>query len=520
MAIKNNIHNSAKLVALNTELLTLQMGTLRKIYCQLFVIAESEGLKPDSICPEQFEQICSTRQQIEDLLTLKVDSTGDSLQSKVVAAAATAKRKIDEQKLMTEIEKYQADAGVRIYAYLKTSENASVTLSALLGKIDIAENKQSSLADKIAQLRTELPWYLHNAKHTVIGVCIFVLLCYSGYRFYAWRSDPSRVYTRRVEAALNRSKELVLKQQEAVTEARTQQRVAALEKQEQQNERQEQQYERQEQQKASALKREEKQAQLFLDLQEQQKAAAAIEREANQLTTEQQKAAAAIEREANQLTTVKRQQESIASLDKAITNQFSRINPAKQIVVDNRFLKGFSAELKGKGVKDMLAMIDAQNYLGLMEILSGVKYDSNVMPTMESITKAHQKLMLMNMKLFITAPGVTAGQSIQGKPIVAIVISAAPSLTVKLLEGWEADPDGRGFYTDWQVVDGVTVVTACDKIKLIQKVEAIRQEFSNRKKDFEKKVDLGEMDDDSIRAEIDLFLKKQVDDLQIWLMVQ
>ncbi|RIZ72103.1 MAG: hypothetical protein D0530_00575 [Methylococcales bacterium] len=454
MTIKDKMLNSAKLMALSTELKSLETGTLRTLYGQLFLACEVEGVDIKSFAHEESAQIVDTRNKITELNTLKPDVTGDSVQSKAIAAAETAQRKVKEQGLKSELEKQQSEAGKKLYGKFKGNAFSSVKAVEIVAKIDIGEKKKADLNDKIKSVTNDLPWYLQNPKHTAIGVAVLLCLLFGAYKFYGWYNDPVRVTHRYLAKSEN---------------------------------------DRAQREKDFAKKNEVEQ--LNADAKAKEKA---------EVDAKQAKSAA---------------DQRLGIIGKA----FSRFSdPASLIVLDTHSLEGFQITLKGKGAKEIIGMLNAKQYARLVGVLNGVEYQEGDVPTMESIKDALGKLVHFDFKLFVTTPGggILNAEGVKGKPVMAIAFATDSSLSVDLIANWKSDPDGRGFYNDWQIRSGITVVTACDPDKLFERVRAIRNECENRRSDFQKKVELGEMDEEKIRPEIDKFLKIQVENLRKWLLEQ
>lgn len=454
MALKDKMLNSAKLMALSTELKSLETGTLRTLYGQMYLACEGDGVDTKVFAPDESAQIVDTRNKIAELKALKPDVTGDSVQSKAIAAAETAQRKVKEQGLKSELEKQQSEAGKKLYAKFKANAFSSAKAGDIAAKIDIGENKKAELTEKISKVTSDLPWYLQNPKHTAIGVAVLLCLLFGAYKFYSWYNDPVRATHRLL----------------AKSETERAQREKDFAKQ-------------------NEVER------LNAEAKAKEKADA---------DTKQAKASA---------------DQRLRIIEKT----FSRFSdPSGLIVLDAHSLEGFQTTLKGKGAKEIIEMLNNKQYVRLIGVLNGVEYQTGEVPTMESVEDALRKLVSFDFKLFVTTPGggTLSAEGVKGKPVMAIAFATDRSLSVSVIEDWKSDPDGRGFYNDWQIRSGMTVVTACDPNKLIERVRAIRNECENRRSDFQKKVELGEMDEEKIRPEIDKFLKIQVENLRKWLLEQ
>lgn len=203
-----------------------------------------------------------------------------------------------------------------------------------------------------------------------------------------------------------------------------------------------------------------------------------------------------------------------------LTNTFKRIDINNLIFIDKVNLDGFSMELKGKNSKEILNCLATTNYLGLMEILNDIKYAPNDVPTMESIKSAFSTLLENDFKLFIKTPFAIVQEKWIGKIVMGVAFESSKNLQVKVLDEWETDPDGRGFYTNWRIADGITVLTACKRDLLMKRVSSIKVECRNRQRDLNKKVQLGELSDESVVPVIEKFLTQQVEELQNWLKGQ
>ena len=451
MSIKDKMMGSAKLIALSTELKSLETGTLRTLYSQLYLACETEGVDIKGLCPAELEAIRETSNKITDLNALKPDTAGEGIQAKALAAAETAQRKIKEQGLKSELQKNQESAGKKLYATFSQTPSPSVKAQELVEKINLGEKKKGELNAKIGNVSDGLPWYLKNPKHTAIGVAVILVLLFSTYKFLGWYNDPVRVSSRAI----------------ARSETDRQKKESDLNK--------------------------------------------------KQIVEEQQAEAKRKKKEASE---AKESNDAAARRLIIITNSFAHIDIQNRIILDERALKGFRIDLKGQKVKDILGMLNSTNYIGLIEVLNGVKYAAGDVPTMESITDAVDKLASFDFKLFVTTPGSFEISRFEGKPVMAIAFATDRNLSVEVIDRWQTDPDGRGFYADWEIKNGITVVTACQPEKLFERVRAIRIECANRQRDFEKKVELGEMNEEKIRPEIDRFLADQVNNLRKWLLEQ
>ncbi|MBM3858387.1 MAG: hypothetical protein FJ395_01905 [Verrucomicrobia bacterium] len=454
MALKDKMLNSAKLMALSTELKSLETGTLRTLYGQMFLVCEGEGVDIKVLAPDEWVAVVDTRNKISEINALKPDVKGDSVQSKAIAAAETAQRKVKEQRLKSELEKQQSEAGKKLYAKFKTNAFSSTKAGEIAEKIDIGEKKKAELNEKISKVTSDLPWYLQNPKHTAIGVAVLLCLFFGAYKFYGWYNDPVRATYRDLAKSEN---------------------------------------ERTQRQKDFAKQQE-------------------VER-LNAEAKAKEKADA----------DAKQAKESADQRLTIIEKTFSRFSdPLGLIVLDSHSLEGFQTTLKGKGAKEIIEMLNTKQYVRLIGVLNGVENQAGEVPTMESVKDAFSKLVGFDFKLFVTTPsgGMLSERGVKGKPVMAIAFATDRSLSVSVIADWKSDPDGRGFYNDWQISSGMTVVTACDPNKLIERVRAIRNECGNRRSDFQKKVELGEMDEEKIQPEIDKFLKIQVENLRKWLLEQ